>query len=180
MYRLEPDDIQGMLADAARVLTQPKDKEVMRRLISSTRATDPKEWNKRQIAEMLGKAGKMHEAEMVVHDIEVAWQRGDACLRMSRALHEVGDKYNSRCILHVAAKEAILGQESESQQDRLDAAAVLAEVATFMHELGQADEAKCIAEKITDEMRRQQFLQYLRTVEPEPVDEEPAKATNEV
>src|SRR5262249_47480582 len=157
MYKLEPNDIQGMLADAARVLTQPKDKEVMRRLISSTRATAPGEWDRRRIAAMLGKAGKMHEAEMVVNDIEEAWERADACLQMARALHEIGDSYNRGCMLNVAVLEGKRGQDSQREQERLDAASVLSEVACFMYELGETDLAKRTGEAISDEVRRQRF-----------------------
>jgi hypothetical protein len=172
MYKLEPDDIQGMLAEAARVLTQPKDKEVMRRLISSTHAIDQKDWDRRLMAAMLGKAGKMHEAELMVHDIDVAWERADACLQMSRALHEINDDYHCRSILHVAVLEATKGQEDEGAQDRLDSSAVLLEAACFMHELGQTEQAKRAGEAILDDTRRQQFVEYLRANEPQQDSEE--------
>lgn len=165
MYKLAPDDIQGMLSDAARVLTQPKDKEIMRRLIASTRATAPAEWDKRLISAMLAKAGKMHEAEMVVHDIETAWTRADALLAMSRALHEIEDTFHSRGVLHVAVIQAEKGQRSEGEQDRLDASSVLTEIALFYYELGEKDEAKKIAELISNDSRRQKFSEYVQIIE---------------
>jgi hypothetical protein len=165
MYKLAPDDIQGMLSDAARVLTQPKDKEIMRRLISSTRATEPSEWDKRLISAMLAKAGKMHEAEMVVHDIETAWTRADALLAMSRALNEIGDTFHSRGVLHVAVIQAEEGQRSEGEQDKLDASSVLSEIALFYYELGEKDVAKKTAELISNDSRRQKFSEYVQIIE---------------
>jgi|SRR6185437_14497258 len=171
MYKLEPDDIQGMLADAARVLTQPKDKELMRRLIASTHALDSSEWDKRLMAAMLAKAGKLHESEMVVHDIEAAWERADALLQMGKALKEMSDDYNSRCILHVAAIEATKAQQGETEQERLDASAVLAELACYLLEIGEAKEAKKIAALITNESRREKFDEYLSSVEAQKTEE---------
>ena len=162
MYKLEPDDIQQMLADAARVLTQPRDKEVMQRLVSATHASKENEWDKRLIATMLAKAGKMHEAEMVVHDIEVAWQRSEALFSMAKGLLENGDEeHQAMNLLNIAVIEARAGQQTTSIQDKLDADSVLADIAGLYAEQGHLDKANNVVESIENPTRKQRCLEKI-------------------
>ena len=169
MYKLEPGDIQQMVADAARVLTQPRDKEVMQRLVSFMHVSKPTDWDKRLIATMLAKAGKMHEAEMVVHDIEVAWQRAEALYSMSKGLLENGDEeHQAMNLLNIALIEARAGQNTTSIQDKLDADSVLSDIAGLYAEQGELDKANGVAESIENPTRKQRCLEKITSHTPQP------------
>jgi hypothetical protein len=167
VYKLEPDDIQQMLADAERVLTQPRDKEVMHRLVSATRASTEHEWDKCLIATMLAKAGKMHEAEMVVHDMEVAWQRSVALFSMAKGLLENGDEeHQAMNLLNIAVIEARAGQQTTSIQDKLDADSVLSDIAGLYAEQGELDKANNVAESIENPTRKLRCLEKIAALTP--------------
>lgn len=161
MYKLEPDDIQSMLRDAARVLTQPNDREIMQRLHQSMKVTTPDQWDKCLIATLLAKAGKMHEAELVAYDQEISWRKGDALCRMARVISEGIDRAQMFGLLHAAAVCAREDLESDAHNDRLDAGSVLGEVAVTYAEEKEYDLARETAESIDDATRRQRTLEKI-------------------
>ncbi len=162
MYKLEPNDIQGMLSEAARVLTQPKDREIMRRLVSFARVSPSTEWDRRLIAAMLAKAGKMHEAELVINDIESRWERADAWCSAAKAVFETDDKAQAIELLHVAVMEGSKAQIEGTDQDAQSAAGVMADVAEVYAQQNDFAAAEKVASEITHHVRRERALERVK------------------
>jgi len=173
VYKLEPNDIQGMLSEAARVLTQPKDREIMRRLVSFTRVSTSAEWDRKLIAAMLAKAGKMHESELVINDIESRWERADAWCSAAKAVFEIDDKAQATEMLHVAVMEGTKAQSEGTDQDAQSAAAVLADVAELYAQQNDFAEAERVAAEITHHVRRERALERVRELRGDTGEAEP-------
>jgi hypothetical protein len=167
VYKLAPDDILGMLRDASRVLTKPHDRETVQRLYESMRVTQPDDWDKRLIAALLAKAGKMHEAEMVAYDMTIRWQRAEALCRMAETLFDGGDPAQAFGLLHAAALEAQQGQDEPNSHDRLDAAAVLGEVAVVYARQGDLQNARKLISEIIDPTRQLRAAEQIDQIENE-------------
>lgn len=168
MYRLEPNDIQAMLSEAARVLTQPKDRELMRRLVASTRASDNTDWDRKLIAAMLAKAGKMHECEMVINDIVSPWERADAWCSAAKALLEIENVEQGLALLHVAAIEGEKAQVGGTEQEQISAAAVLADVVEIYAVQNDYSEAERVADVIVHPIRQQRAKEKIKELRGDP------------
>lgn len=157
-----PDDIKNLLREAAASLKDPGDQQLAERLIASLDATDILEWDRRLIAIVLAKSGKVEECRKIIKGIPGGWERADALRGAGEALMQSGDTERGTSLLDQAVEEAKQVQEQGNESDQQCASAVLVDISELFCLRGNFDSAERIVECILPGIRQQRALDRLR------------------
>lgn len=171
---LMPEDIKNLLREAAEALKEPGDQQLAERLIASLDATDILEWDRRLIATVLAKAGKLDDCRKVVKGIPAGWERADAMRGAGDALLQAGDTESGISLLDTAVEEAKQAQEQGNESDQQCASAVLADISELHCLRGDFKSAQNIVDSIFPGIRQQRALDRLRELRGDTIEEETA------
>jgi hypothetical protein len=171
---LMPDDIKNLLREAATLLTEPGDQQLAERLLASLDATDILEWDRRLIATVLAKGGKLEECRKVVKGIPVGWERADALRGAGEAILQSGDTEVGITLMDSAIDEAKQAQDEGNETDQQCASAVLVDIAEMHCLRGNFEAAERIVEIILPGIRQQRALDRLRELRGDTMEEETA------
>jgi hypothetical protein len=171
---LMPDDIKNLLREAAAALKDPVDQQLAERLIASLDATDILEWDRRLIATVLAKSGKIDECRKIIKGIPAGWERADAMRGAGESLVQTGDTENGISLLDNAVEEAKQAQEQGNESDQQCASAVLVDISEMYCLRGNFDSAEKIVDIILPGIRQQRALDRLRELRGDTIEEDAA------
>lgn len=168
MTRLGPSEIQKLLAEAADLLAESRDREVMDRLIASLPVTDILEWDRKLIGAMLAKAGRIDDCTRVIADIPTAWERADGMRAVALALLERAQDEQGMRVLHEAVEQATAAQSEGNDSDQQCAGAVLADISEMLALREEFDEAEKVIESIAHPIRQQRAMDRMKELRGDP------------
>jgi hypothetical protein len=169
--RLMPSEIQKLLAEAAESLAEPRDREVMDRLIASLPATDIMEWDRKLIGVLLAKAGRLDDCTKVISEMPLAWERADATREVGSVLIQMDKEEDGLKLLTSAADQAVSAQAEGSDFDQQCASAVLADISEIYATRADYTESEKTIESISHPIRQQRALDRMKELRGDPAPE---------
>lgn len=120
------------------------------------------------IAVKMASNGRLERALFVFSEAETEIENADSLWQQAELLHEIAKSLDAVCATHKAgevwekaASVAQRGEASSNQQDSLDAASVLTEIAENFAFAGGIEKAMKIAESIKNTARRERTLKTI-------------------